>query len=437
MKDRNASGAAKAPLPGAIYALFAVRLVVSAGSFVGPFLAMMLTIKLGYDEAGAGAFMAAVSLLSAGGLALGGKLGDSFGRAGVLRALQAATALVFVSCGLMGFTALTPFAIALAMATLSGSWPVINALVADYAPAERRKEAFSLLYWGNNIGFSIGPLIAGFLFDRAPRALFFGNALALLVAAAVVSAFVRGPKPAELAEPAGTGTSGAEAAGELKAAPAKVSVWKVMAANPILSLYALSSVLVAFVYNQHTFALPVFLKDVFGPTAGPEAYGLAMSANGLSVVALTALVTFASKRMAALAAVALGSVFYALGFGAYFWASTVPLVLAMTVVWTIGEILGATNGNAFIAERSPPAYRSRINSLVSLCHVAGNTASPLAAGPLMRSFGSAVIWPVIAALSLVSAMVTYGIHRLDLKAARTRRAPADAAGPTNEGVPSA
>lgn len=418
MKDRNASGAAKAPLPGAIYALFAVRLVVSAGSFVGPFLAMMLTIKLGYDEAGAGAFMAAVSLLSAGGLALGGKLGDSFGRPGVLRALQAATALVFVSCGLMGFTAATPFAIALAMATLSGSWPVINALVADYAPAERRKEAFSLLYWGNNIGFSIGPLIAGFLFDRAPRALFFGNALALLVAAAVVSAFVRGPKPAELAEP--TPPARAAVAGDPPSAPVKVSVWKVMAANPILSLYALSSVLVAFVYNQHTFALPVFLKDVFGPTAGPEAYGLAMSANGLSVVALTALVTFASKRMAALAAVALGSAFYALGFGAYFWASTVPMVLAMTAVWTIGEILGATNGNAFIAERSPPAYRSRINSLVSLCHVAGNTASPLAAGPLMRSFGSAVIWPVIAALSLVSAAVTYGIHRLDLKAARRR-----------------
>lgn len=419
MKDIKAAGAAKAPLPGAIYALFAVRLVVSAGSFVGPFLAMMLTIKLGYDEAGAGTFMAVVSLLSAGGLALGGKLGDSFGRAGVLRTLQAATALVFASCGLLGFTALTPFAIALAMATLAGSWPVINALVADYAPADRRKEAFSLLYWGNNIGFSIGPLIAGFLFDRAPRALFFGNALALLVAAAVVSFFVRGAKPTELAEPARPiGNEGAVAAGG--AEPVKASVWKVMAANPILTLYALSAVLAAFVYNQHTFALPVFLKDVFGPTAGPEAYGLAMSANGLTVVALTAFVTFASKRMAALAAVALGSTFYALGFGAYFWASTVPLVLAMTVVWTIGEILGATNGNAFIAERSPPAYRSRINSLVSLCYIAGNTVSPLAAGPLMRSLGSAAIWPLIAGLSLLSAAVTYGIHRLDLKAARRR-----------------
>jgi len=128
---------------------------------------------------------------------------------------------------------------------------------------------------------------------------------------------------------------------------------------------------------------------------------------------LTALVAFVSKRMAALAAVALGSVFYAAGFGGYYFALTVPLVIAMTVIWTVGEILGATNGNAFIAERAPPAYRSRINSAISLCYIVGNTLSPLAAGPLVRRFGSASLWPIIAILSLASALVIYGIHVFD------------------------
>jgi MFS family permease len=416
-------------LPPSIIALFVVRLVVSAGSFVGPFLTMMLTIKLGFDETRAGFFMAAVSVVSAFGLALGGKLGDSFGRAGVLRSLQAITALAFIACGVLGFTELTPFIIALAMGSLSGTWPVINALVADRAPEGRRKEAFSLLYWGNNIGFSIGPLIAGFLFDKAPRALFFGNAAALLIAAAVVSAFVRGKDPIH-AEPAGpaSGPLGESAGGQADVAarsaaaaralgsPAKSTLWTVLAANPVLVLYGLSSVLVAFVYNQHTFALPLFLKDVLGSTEGPKAYGLTMMANGLTVVVLTALVAFVSKRMAALAAVALGSVFYAAGFGGYYFAVTVPLVISMTVIWTIGEILGATNGNAFIAERAPPAYRSRINSAISLCYIVGNTLSPLAAGPLVRRFGSAALWPVIAALSLLSALLIFGIHVFDGRA---------------------
>jgi MFS family permease len=387
-------------LPKEIYALFVVRLVVSAGAFVGPFLAMMLTMKLGYDDASAGIFMALLAVLSAGGLALGGKLGDAFGRADVLRALQTVTALAFLLCAVLGFNGATPYVIALALATLSGTWPVINALVADLAPEGRRKEAFSLLYWGNNIGFSIGPLVAGFLFNSAPRLLFLGNALALGLAAGVVSIFVRHEKG--LAVPAVPSS-----------VPVGASTWSVLRANPVLILYSLASVLTAFVYNQHTFALPIFLKDALGPATGPRAYGFVMTANGLTVVLLTGIVVYFSRKIPSLAAVALASVFYAVGFGAYRFVGGLPLAIGATVIWTIGEILGATNGNAFIAERAPPAYRSRINSAVSLAHVAGNALAPLVAGPVSRSFGSAAVWPMVAVLSLVSALAVLAIHHQD------------------------
>jgi MFS family permease len=395
-------------LPKEIYALFVVRLVVSAGAFVGPFLAMMLTMKLGYDDASAGFFMALLAVLSAAGLALGGKLGDAFGRADVLRALQAVTALAFLLCAVMGFNSATPYIIAFALATLSGTWPVINALVADLAPEGRRKEAFSLLYWGNNIGFSIGPLVAGFLFNSAPRLLFLGNALALGVAAALVSIFVRHEKSL-------AGESASAPGLPVSTTPGKdgPSTWLVLRANPVLILYSLASVLTAFVYNQHTFALPIFLKDALGPDTGPKAYGFVMTANGLTVVLLTGLVVFFSRKMPSLAAVALASVFYAVGFGTYRFVGGLPLAIGATVIWTIGEILGATNGNAFIAERAPPAYRSRINSAVSLAHVGGNALAPLVAGPVSRSFGSAAVWPMVAVLSLVSALAVWAIHLQD------------------------
>ncbi|TFG83093.1 MAG: MFS transporter [Spirochaetales bacterium] len=409
-------------LPVSIYALFAVRLVVSAGSFVGPFLAMMLTLKLGYNETAAGAFMSAVSLVSALGLVVGGKLGDSFDRAIVLRNLQLITAAALLACAAVGFTALTPFLIALALGTLSGSWPVINALVADKAPPDRRKEAFSLLYWGNNIGFSVGPLVAGFLFDTAPRGLFLGNAGALIVAAIVVSVFVsrdpvaskstiREALPPDLTAVARAPAETAQ--GSLDGKTGQGSLWTVLAANPVLVLYGLSSILVAFVYNQHTFALPIYLKDILGPVAGPKGYGMAMTVNGLTVVVFTVFVTYLSKRMPSLTAVALGAVFYAVGFGGYRFATGLPLVLVMTSVWTLGEILGATNGNAFIAERAPPAYRSRINSAISFCYIIGNALGPMAAGPIARAYGSAAVWPVVAVVSLAAAALTLGIHRFD------------------------
>ncbi|MGD9939226.1 MAG: MFS transporter [Clostridia bacterium] len=423
-------------LPKEIYALFVVRLVVSAGAFVGPFLAMMLTMKLGYDDAAAGVFMATLAILSAGGLALGGKLGDTFGRADVLRSLQAVTAVVFLFCAATGFNAATPYLIAFALATLSGTWPVINALVADLALMERRKEAFSLLYWGNNIGFSVGPLVAGFLFNSAPRLLFLGNALALGVAAGVVSLFIRHEKPQKpegLAGVAGlNGPTGINGSAELDgttvmsgtqtpeaiaaaAREARLSTWSVLRANPVLILYSLASILTAFVYNQHTFALPIFLKDALGGDAGPKAYGIVMTANGLTVVLLTGIVVFFSRKLPSLAAVALASVFYAVGFGAYGFVAGLPLAIGATIIWTIGEILGATNGNAFIAERAPPAHRSRINSAVSLAHISGNAMAPLVAGPVSRVFGSAAVWPLVAALSLVSAVAYLAIHRLDTR----------------------
>jgi MFS family permease len=400
-------------LPKGIYALFAVRLVVSAGAFVGPFLAMMLTLRMGYDEARAGGFMSAVSIVSAFGLFAGGKLGDRFNRSRVLRALQATTAVAYLACGAIGFTVLTPFIIAFAMGTLNGTWPIINALVADIAPAGRRKEAFSLLYWGNNIGFSIGPLVAGMLFTSAPRALFFGNAVALLIAAAIVTGFVGDGRR----EP-GMGTKASADAETVPNRP-RISTFSVFRANPILSLYAIGAALGAFVYSQQGFALPVFLDDVFGGTAGPRAYGAVMMANGLTVVAMTAVVVVFSRHLRSLTAVAIASLFYAAGFGAYWFVGGLPLALGATFVWTLGEILGATNGNAFLAERTPESHRSRVNSVVSFGYIAGGALAPLVAGPLAAAKGSASVWPFIALCALVSAGYQFAIDILD-----SRRGPA-------------
>ena len=414
--------------PREIYALFVVRLVVSAGSFVNPFLAMMLTMKLGYSQAAAGAFMSAVSVVSAVGLLAGGKLGDSLGRRPVLGGLQALTAASFAVCAVLGFVPAAPFVIAFALGALSGTWPVMNAVVADCAPPERRKEAFALLYWGNNIGFSIGPLAAGFLFSKAPRLLFVGNAAALTIAAAVVFLFVRETNPllsaphgAQDAGKAAPEDAGRTSAGD-RAGKSAGGTLRILAADPVLLVFAALAALTAFVYNQHTFALPLFLKDLFGPEAGPKAFGAAMAVNGLTVVVCTALVTAASHRWPALLAAAAGSVFYLLGFGAYALAAGLIPVLACTFAWTIGEILGATNNNVFIAERSPASHRGRINSAISFCYILGNALAPLVSGPAMEALGSRAIWGPIGFLAGVGALGLAALHVWDRS-----RGPAKAA----------
>ncbi|MBP7096835.1 MAG: MFS transporter [Spirochaetia bacterium] len=410
----------KPPLPRAIYALFLIRLVVSAGSFVHVLLVMILTGRLGWSGSAAGVFMSLVAGLSGVGSLLGGKLGDAFGRRRVLALLQSLAAAIFLASAVVGYGPWTPALAAVALALLSGSWPSINALVADHAPPERRREAFSLLYWGNNVGFSVGPALAGFLYVHAPRALFAGNALALLLAAATATLFVPELAAGRAARRSGAAASSlpsvkpdpsTRADGSAGGAPVlgRASTLAVFRADPVLSAYGLLAVLTAFVYDQHRFALPLTLKETFGEALGAQAFTWAMSVNGLTVVAATALVTLASRRLPSLAAVALGSVFYALGFGAYGWVSGVPAFLGVTAFWTLGEILGATNGNAFVAERAPESHRGRVNGALSLAYIMGGVLSPLVAGPLADAFGARAVWAPIALTSALGALGLFAL----------------------------
>jgi MFS family permease len=384
-------------MPREIWALLFVRFVVSAGGFVMPFLAMMLSIKLGYDNAKAGAFMFLGTLVAASGLILGGKLGDAIGRRRTLIALQGATAAAFLGCAAMGFRPALPFVVAFALGTLNGTWPCINAMVADVAPPEHLKTAFSLLYWGNNIGFSVGPLIGGYLFAVAPRALFAGNALALLLALTAVVLFVR--------EPARSGHAREVAVEE--------STFTVLRRQPVLSLYAGLCVLSAFVYAQHTFALPYFLKDLLGEVGGPKAFGTVMAVNGLTVVLFTVPIALLTKRVPTLVGIVLSSLIYIVGFGSYAFAHGLPFILGATAFWTLGEILGATNGNAFVAERAAPSHRARINSVISAGYIAGSALAPLAAGLVTRTWGTRMVWLPVAGVAALTTVGYLALHRYD------------------------
>jgi len=392
-------------MPREIWALLFVRFVVSAGGFVMPFLAMLLSIKLGYDSAKAGAFMAMGTLVAASGLILGGKLGDSLGRRRTLIVLQSATAAAFLACAALGFRPALPFVIMFALGALNGTWPCINAMVADVAPPEHLKTAFSLLYWGNNIGFSVGPLIGGYLFAVAPRALFVGNAIALLLAMLAVLLIVREPRGQEPGR------------GHAEEAPG-LSTFAVLREQPVLCLYAGLCVLSAFVYAQHTFALPYFLTDLLGEVGGPKAFGRVMAVNGLTVVLCTIPITLATRRIPTMLGIALSSLIYVFGFGSYAFAQGLPFILGATAFWTLGEILGATNGNAFVAERAAPSHRARINSVVSAGYIAGSALAPLAAGFVTRSWGTRAVWFPVAGVAALTTLGYLALHRVDRRGNR-------------------
>lgn len=401
-------------LPREIWALFAIRLINSAGNFVFPFLTLILTQRVGWTPGKAGVFLSVVQLAGLPGLMLGGKLGDLWGRKRIIMGCQVIAVTAFVVCTIAGFTPWVPYVIAIASIALSMTWPLSGAMVADLVPPEGRKSAYALVYWGNNIGFSVGPLVAGFLFNRAPGLMFLGNAGALTAAILILRFLVpetlpRTEKPAAITETA-AGESSAEPSGEKAQTSGTLAVFF---SRPLLVGFTLVMALMNFVYAQHIFSLPLFLNDRLG-SSGSELFGTAMTVNGLTVVLFTLPLTRLTGRLPPLVSVAIAALLYAAGFGLLSFGGGPILVLVSTMIWTWGEILASTNINVFIASHTPMSHRGRINSVTALVGNIGSLLAPLAAGAYIVKFGSAAVWPATAVLGVTAALLMFllsGVER--------------------------
>ena len=387
-----------AGLDRSIYYLFIAQVVNSIGHFVHPFLALLLTQKLGMDAGEAGFYVFLSALAWVPGSLAGGKVADSFGRKKAMVLFHTLPALVLIPCAFLGASRLVAWLL-IAVSFLHGlAEPVNDAMLTDLTTPEQRKPAFSLLYLGHNIGVAVGPLFAGFLFNRYLPWFFLADAATTLAAVVLIALFVRESAPTrERIEASFREDSGSERA-------EKGSLLAVLLRRPFLLAFLFIHVLLSLVYSQSLFSLPLQCSALFGER-GPGTFGLLASMNGLAVITLTTVVLHLTRRLAPVLTVALSGLFYAAGFGLIGLVGSLPWLLLSTLIWTLGEILGATSTGAYIAGHSPLTHRGRINAIAPIIMWSGFAAGPPLAGRLAERFSLAVIWPWTFILSLAAALL--------------------------------
>lgn len=404
-------------LPRSIWALFAVRLIIAAGNFVFPFLTLILTTRLGWSADRAGLFLTIMQAAALPGVLMGGKLSDSVGRKRIIITCQGIAAILFFICLAVGFKPILPYLIAGASVLLAMTWPISGALVADLAPPETRKNAYALLYWGNNIGFSVGPLAAGFLLHRAPGLMFAGNACALCISIFILIRFVPetvrirpdaarkedasiGKEPEQAAQAAPT----MQAAQNSSEAGFRGSLWAILRERPEIIFFVLLVAVMNFVYSQQSFSLPLYLNERMGER-GSEVFGSAMTVNGLTVVFCTLLLSRLTAKVPVLVIMAIAAFLYGLGFGLLALPPSFLLVVVSTIVWTWGEILAATNINVYIASKTPMTHRGRVNSFTSLITNLGSLSGPVLAGVIIRAEGIRAVWPIAFSIATIAGIL--------------------------------
>ncbi|GKT37900.1 Major facilitator superfamily like protein, partial [Aduncisulcus paluster] len=154
----------------------------------------------------------------------------------------------------------------------------------DILPVEQRQSGFSLSYLGINIGVAVGPIVAGFLFNRYLKWLFIGDAITTAIAVFLVLVFI----PTQKHEDIITGSADEQSE--------QGSLWAALARRPLVIVFLLLNVLYALTYAQHSFALPITLNQLFLDD-GPRNFGFLMSVNAITCVAMTILITHLTRKL--------------------------------------------------------------------------------------------------------------------------------------------
>lgn len=378
-------------LPGAFWVLCAGTFINRFGSFVFPFLTIILS-RRGISLAEIGFVLAGYGVGGFASTLAGGWFADRFGRRqtialGALSQAGAVMALYFFSDipALAGLTALSGF---------FGGFhhPAGNALVADLVPTERRLTAYTVLRQAGNGGFAFGMAAGGLLVNASPFWLFAGDALTTAVFGLL----------AFFALPEGRKVQAEEA----KWAEA---IRRLKADGPFWGLF-LAQFCASFVFAQFasSYALEVSRREISFSVGGillrPEqVYGALIALNGILIVLLELPITRFSAKFESRRIMAVGYALTGLGFAANVVTPGGFPLLAGMVLFTLGEMLVIPMVFVSISHIAPMNMRGRyMGTLAMAWTLGGVTGQNLG----LRLFGihPAVLWGSCALFGFAAAV---------------------------------
>jgi len=384
--------------PRTIYILFVCRLINAMGYFVFPFLTLFLTRNLSLSADKVGLYLMCVEICRIIGALFGGRFTDIFGRKRTLISFQFAIAVFLFPCAFLGDSLIIPKLLAIAAFFNGATRPVYDAIMVDMSTPKNRKEIFSFIYLGLNLGFGIGSLIAGFLYTRYIKFLFLGNVVIILFVCLFIYINIVETLPYKV-----------QLKNDNDKLVQKQSLLKILLQKPIVLYFSLVSILFYLAHSQFFFSLPLQINDLFGQI-GPRYFGMLMSFNCFIVVFMTMPVTLVSRQNRPILNVTFSGIFFAIGFGMLYWIYQFNWILVSTFIWTIGEILIRTNAGVYIANHSPATHRGRFNSLVAISESISRIIGPPMLGLVITILGIRQVWVFIFFTSIIATVLMYLIY---------------------------
>ncbi|MCT4597772.1 MAG: MFS transporter [Vallitalea sp.] len=383
-------------LPKEIYIITIQRFVNSLGGFVYPFLTMFLSKRLGFETDTIGLFMLAASVAGIPGSIISGHLVDRMNRKTILLTSRTISAIIFIICGFLGNTIWVPYLLIVSSFIGSFSGPASGAMIADLTNPDNRKQSYSLLYLGMNLGLAFGFSLAGYLFENYTRWLFWGDGITSLLSLLLVVFFIRDTRPTEIQIKKINESE--DRVGEKEE---QGNVLDAMFNRPFLMGFVIISSIIGFVYYQHGFIMQLQLENLF-PNKGATYFGNIMLVNTIIVIVFTPIIMYYTRKYKPIVNVAMATITYIIGFGMLGFSKELWLFYVAVVIWTTGEIIASVNTGVYISNHSPVNQRGRFNSIIGMIQFSGRATAPWIMGIYLVSHSNEQGWILTAFVGIIA-----------------------------------
>jgi MFS family permease len=337
--------------PRSFWVLVGVQFVTKFGVFVIPFLTLFATRK-GFTAGEAGLAAGAYSVGSFGAAIFGGWLADRIGR----NVTMAFASLTGAGC-MLAFSQADTLTWMILLSLLTGfvqesGNPATAALVQDIVPPEHRVNAYAVLRFAVNLGWSLGPACAGWLAEHSFTWLFIGDAATSVIFGVV--ALLALPK----GNPSPPGRAG----------------WGValrdIATNRAFLALAGSQVFFAFTFRQMNTTFPLHFDRHEHPL---HIYGWIQALNGVMICTLELALLSVTRHGSMRGFMGLGYAVLAGSYLLFFAGSSVAVFTSVMIVFTLGEMFAFSRQSAYVASLSHEEMRGRYSGFLSLSWCIGSS----------------------------------------------------------------
>ncbi|HCS40932.1 MAG TPA: hypothetical protein DIW44_15295 [Anaerolineaceae bacterium] len=366
------------------------------GTMLFPFFSLYITQKFNVGMTEAGIVLGIFALSGLFGQMIGGALTDKFGRRNLIIFGLIFSALSTLTLGLVkDFSVLIPLAVVIGLLSdMAG--PAHGAMIADILPEQKRQEGFGILRVVGNMAWIIGPTIGGFVAAKSFLALFIIDAIISCFVALLFFLFISETKP------------------ETHEEHKQESLFKTflgygkVVTNKAFMAFLVALILMGLVYQQMYNSLSVYLRDVHN--IDPSGYGFLLTASAIVVILFQFSVTRYIKNKAPFVIMAVGTLFYMVGFSMFGFVTAYWLFVAAIIVVTMGEMLVVPTSQVLVAGFAPEDMRGRYMGVFGMTWSIPGVIAPYLAGVILDNLDPNLLWYIGGILCAVAAFGFFGLH---------------------------